>query len=192
MSIAGENMVLDQLALLHVEMAVDSSIDSTPYGRTFGVTSPPMTFLIPRLFVAVAATLLTAVGCAIPAPEPADATTEIRHDLSPLTKRFPLLDTPVSASWITWNNEGGRTPGPTTHWIQAVVELRPEAADGLRSRFTLSAVQPSQFEATLQPSVPPGGYVSNPEFDAAFSTNGWKVGAFLQVEGTAILIDAVD
>ncbi|MFD3509311.1 hypothetical protein [Nocardia sp. NPDC058666] len=183
---------MDQLALLHVEMAVDSSIDSTPYGRTFGVTSPPMTFLIPRLFVAVAATLLTAVGCATPAPEPADATTEIRHDLSPLTKRFSLLDTPFSASWITWNNEGGRAPGPTTHWIEAVVELRPDVADGLRSRFTLSAVQPSQFEATLQSSVPPGGYVSSSEFDVAFSTNGWKVGAFLQVDGTAILIDAVD
>jgi hypothetical protein len=147
----------------------------------------------PRLLLAVGAMLLTAVGCAIPAPEPADPTTEIRHDLEPLTKRFPLLDTPVSARWTTWNNEGGRAPGPTTHWIQAVVELRPAVADGLRSRFTLSAVQPSRFEVVaLQSSVPSGGYVSSPEFDRAFSTGGWKVGAFLQVDGSAILISAVD
>lgn len=37
--------------------------------------------VLPRLLFVVAAILLTAVGCATPAPELAEPTTEIRHDL---------------------------------------------------------------------------------------------------------------
>ncbi|MGW5441486.1 hypothetical protein [Nocardia asteroides] len=146
-----------------------------------------------RLITVLAATVVAAVGCSTnSSPDPVDPTTEIRHDLEPLTKRFSLIGSPVAASWITWNNDGGRAPGPTTHWIQAVVELRPEVADELRSRFNLAAVQLSEFKTEIQPSIPPGGYVSSPEFNEAFSDHGWKAGAYLQVDGHMILLNAVD
>ncbi|MCA2210554.1 MULTISPECIES: hypothetical protein [Nocardia] len=145
-------------------------------------------YLIPLL----AAMLLAAMGCSSPASESSEPSAEVRHDQEPLTKRFPLIDEPVSVSWITWNNEEGRVPGPTTYWIQAVVELRPEIADEMRSKFNLSSSQPKPFEPALEPSVPSVSYVSGPEINSAFSVNGWKSSVYLQADGQTLLIDTVD
>ncbi|MFB7877812.1 hypothetical protein ACFC06_21410 [Nocardia sp. NPDC056064] len=145
-----------------------------------------------RLVSIIAIALMTVVGCSSPDSNSADQKDKIRHDPDPLTKRFPLIENPTSVSWITWNNQGGRAPGPTTHWIQAVVELQPEVANGLRASFKLSISEPNQFESTVRSSIPPGPYMSGAEFDEAFSKNGWKVGVHLQADGNILLIDAVD
>ncbi|MCL2490908.1 MAG: hypothetical protein FWF36_09375, partial [Propionibacteriaceae bacterium] len=46
-----------------------------------------------------------------------------RTDLEPLTKRFPLLGSPVAAIWYSGQMGDDSIPGPTTYWIDAVVTL---------------------------------------------------------------------
>jgi hypothetical protein len=85
--------------------------------------------------------VLLAASCGAVAPAPPTAqktgTAQIRHDLEPLIKRFPGLGAPVSATWMSGTFGDPRVPGPSTYWIDAVVQLRPEQATDLRAQFAV-------------------------------------------------------
>ncbi|OBK15427.1 hypothetical protein A5635_08560 [Mycobacterium asiaticum] len=128
-----------------------------------------------RLVVAILGALL-ATSCQTPsrpgrADENTPATTplEIRHDLDPLTSRFPLIGHPLSASWVTWNNASGRSPGPTTYWIDAVITLEPSTTTALVSQYqaTDHGLRPA-VQAILQSDVPAGPFLTGTALDDAF------------------------
>ncbi len=60
----------------------------------------------------------------------------MRTDLEPLTKRFSALGGPVSATWMSGTMGDARVPGPSTYWLDAIVELAPMRARDLRRDFT--------------------------------------------------------
>ncbi|PXX69389.1 hypothetical protein DFR70_1021078 [Nocardia tenerifensis] len=133
-----------------------------------------MTVLAGRLAPAVIATaVLAALGCTSPTGEstPKERTGQVsdavRSDPETLIKYFPLIGHPASVSWIAWDNSAG-APGPTIYWVDAVVELEPDTAARLRSRYapTESVAAPVLKEG-LRQAVPSGAYVTGPEFDAA-------------------------
>ncbi|OHU30228.1 hypothetical protein BKG78_21335 [Mycobacteroides chelonae] len=112
---------------------------------------------------------------------------EIRHDLEPLTKRFAALGQPVSASWIGGTkspDHNGRTdlPGPSSYWLEAVIELDPAVANSLRTKHING--QPSQptqpdVKPALQSLTPKGTYFRSDSLDAALTANNWYSKAFL-------------
>lgn len=107
----------------------------------------------------------------------------MRTELEPLTKRFPALGQPVSAQWESGTLGDDRGPGPTSYWIDAVVELDPQVANTMR----LDAQPPSGQRPDLTPDVaaevPDGRLAAVPDLDH----DGWDAQAWL-VEGTDTLV----
>lgn len=86
---------------------------------------------------------------------------EVRHDLDPLTRRFPILGTPSSASWVSGTLGNDRMPGPATYWIDAVVQLPPEKISALIAQYgTEGDAQPVVHEK-LKELVPQGPWLTS-------------------------------
>ncbi|WP_225726561.1 MULTISPECIES: hypothetical protein [unclassified Nocardia] len=122
--------------------------------------------------LALAVAALVAGGCGAPSnPTPHERTgqvsEDIRHDIDPLTKYFPLIGNPVAASWLGWSNASGAAPGPSMYWIDAVVELRPETAAALRARYAPAEPAAPAVKDALRQAVPDGPYLTGREFDIA-------------------------
>lgn len=144
-------------------------------------------------FACVAVALLT--GCRSDAGEPAPPV-EVRHDLAPLTSRFPALAAPVSADWVTWNSADPNDrsiPGPTTYWIDAVVRLEPATAAALMTTYQprLDGRSPEVHDL-LVAELPPGPYHSGAELDRAFSASGWITHVYLQPTADLLVLTAAD
>lgn len=101
---------------------------------------------------------------------------ELRRDPEPLQKYFPIIGKPVEVFWLGRNNAGG-APGPTSYWVEAVVELEPDTAAALRTGLVAPA-QPPNLPDVLRTEVPAGGYVTGREFDTA-------LGGSAEWDGTA-------
>ncbi|MCM6777596.1 hypothetical protein NDR87_29950 [Nocardia sp. CDC159] len=119
------------------------------------------------------AAVLATLGCNVLTLDPerhgesSPAAGAVRHDPEPLMKNFPLIGRPVAVSWVTWDNSSGRAPGPSTYWLDAIVELEPETAAALRSRYTpTEPADPPALHDALRSAVPSGPYLSGAEFDA--------------------------
>lgn len=92
------------------------------------------------------------------APRGQENSNPVRHELEPLTKRFPALGPPVAASWVSGDWGSPRMPGPSLYWIDAIVEVSSATADGLEASYrpVPTANQPDVLE-TLRGRLPPGG-----------------------------------
>jgi hypothetical protein len=127
-------------------------------------------------------------------PEPRKVVDErgMRTDLEPLTRGFPAIGEPRSAQWQSGTLGDGRSaPGPSTHWIDGVVELDPQVADRLR----LDAGPPAGTVPDLTPDivvlVPDGRLASVDGLGQGQGAKGWSSQSWL-VEGTdTLLISAV-
>ncbi len=119
--------------------------------------------------------------------------TEVRHDLDPLTKRFPAIGTPTSATWVTWNSATGGLAAPTTYWIDAVVTLAPATAAALVAshRPTDDGKRPT-VQALLASNVPTGPFLTSASLDEALSTSGWRSSVYLDRNGNQLVISALD
>jgi len=136
--------------------------------------------IIPALVVA--STILLA-GCAAqeaPASRSVSAqegtaktgTGELRTDLAPLVDRYVDLADAESAVWSSGTLAGDdRVPGPSSHWIDAVVVLPQASYDALRAahEYTESAQRPGVADA-LAASVPEGPLLVSEELDAGFGS----------------------
>ena len=121
------------------------------------------------------------------------APTEVRHDLDPLTKRFPEIGTPTFAAWATWNSATGGFPGPTTYWIDAVVTLEPATTEALVGRYQPTAQDKvPHVQQLLQAEVPAGPFVTGAALDKALSTSGWRSSAYLDRQNNRLVISAID
>ena len=113
-----------------------------------------------------------------PSPPAKNGTGEERHDLAPLTKRFPALGLPTTARWYSGTLGDDRVPGPSSYWIDAVVTLEPSAAKSLATDYAAepASTRPNVVKA-LRGAVPTGPLVTSEQLDralsTAFSTQAW-------------------
>ena len=151
--------------------------------------------------VTAALLALTTTACGTSSPTPPNdrtrstvsaatktGTGEVRHDLDPLTKRFTALGAPVSATWMS-GTLGGEAPGPSTYWIDAVVELDPEVARSLASET--GAEETTEEPAVvddLAASLPDGPLLAGPALDARFAESGFVTTAYLDVDDATLVL----
>jgi len=137
--------------------------------------------------------MVTLAGCGrgdevVTTPPPP---TQVRHDLGPLTSRFPELGAPVSASWVTWNSSGpdDRVPGPSTYWLDAVVRLDPVTWLRLKTQF-----QPTdqghtpEVQDLLRTGLPAGPYLTSDALELAFTTPALASHAYLDAQGNDVVL----
>lgn len=138
------------------------------------------------------------VSACNPAPQtspnaPAAKTTSnpVRNELEPLTKRFPALGPPVSASWVSGDMGDPRNPGPSLYWIDAIVEVSPVTADGLKATYrpVPTANRPDVWE-TLRGNLPQGSYLTSDQLDQAFRSTRISAHAFLATDEPIVVITA--
>ncbi len=124
---------------------------------------------------------------------PAGKTTSnpVRHELEPLTKRFPALGSPVAASWVSGDMGDPEVPGPSLYWIDSIVELTPSTADDLKTKYRPIPTTnwPDVWES-LHDLLPQSGYLSGPQLDAAFTSTKIKSKAFLAEDAPVVVITA--
>ncbi len=116
-------------------------------------------------------------------------TGELRTDLEPLLKRFPVLDGIEAARWMSGTYGSSRSPGPSTYWIDAVIELPPAKATELRTKYapTQSNAEPKVVES-LRDELPAGPYLSGEALDRAFKHGRWWASAYLTDGGELVLV----
>lgn len=115
---------------------------------------------------------------------------ERRSDLAPLTTRLPALGTPVAATWYSGTSGDPDVPGPSTYWIDAVIELSPAVDAQLRALAVEPATSEPDVVDSLRDVVPHGLFLVGRDLDAFVSDDGWAVTAWL-AEDRATLVIAV-
>jgi hypothetical protein len=132
------------------------------------------------------------VGChQQPADHSPPPPTEVRHDLEPLTSRFPALGVPEAATWVMWNSsrpDDRGVPGPTTYWIHAVVELAPATADHLEQRYRPQPGSPPEVQDLLTDALPSGPYLTGAALDGAFTTPALAATAYLNPDADVLVV----
>jgi hypothetical protein len=149
-----------------------------------------------RVSVAAIAIALLLSGCAASTPEPAErsGSGELRHDLEPLTDRFPTLadtaDT-TDATWMSGTLGDDRVPGPSTYWIDAVVTL--DEADYAALQAEVDA-QPTtdapDVDAGLEDELPDGPFLRSDALDTLFSPDGYASTVFLDDATRTIVLSS--
>lgn len=67
----------------------------------------------------------------------------------------------------------GDAPGPTTYWIDAVIEVQPAVADELRATYAPEAAStPPDVVSGIQDKLPAGTLLSSDALDSAVSGGG--------------------
>lgn len=116
----------------------------------------------------------------------------VRHDPEPLIKRFPALGKPVATSWVSGDMGDPNVPGPSTYWLDSVVELTPETAAELKTRYQpVPTSERPEVWGTLTGSLPSGGYLSSAELDRAFTSGKVTAKVFLAQDVPVIVITAL-
>lgn len=123
---------------------------------------------------------------------------QIRHDLEPLTKRFPAIGNPTAAAWISGtvgaqSDSRVTVPGPSVYWIEAIIKLEPTTADTLRLKYAPKATgEGPSLNQSLQPDVPAGTFLTSPAMDTALSNNDWRSTAYLHSGSNTLVMRSVD
>lgn len=83
-------------------------------------------------------------------------------------------------------------PGPSTYWLDSIVELTPAAVTDLKTRYSpvAAAAQPDVWK-TLTDALPAGGYLTSGALDEAFSSARIRSKAFLAEQAPVIVITAM-
>ncbi|MCG8917422.1 hypothetical protein L6E12_16675 [Actinokineospora sp. PR83] len=146
-----------------------------------------------RRLTAAALVLLTTTACGSTQPQKGttmptkSGTGELRTDLEPLTKRFPLLTKAETAEWMSGTLGDDRVPGPSTYWIDAIVTLPgavvAEISEGTREDTTTPAVVEG-----LQDHLPEGPFLTGESLDEAFSGQGWSATAYLAKNTNTVVL----
>lgn len=152
--------------------------------------------------LAAALTLTLTAGCSTdPAPTTdrtrstvssatKTGTGDVRTDLEPLTKRFSALGQPVSATWMS-GTLGGEAPGPSTYWIDAVVEVTPETAATLRAASPEPTTETPDVEDGVRPALPSGELLRSTSLDALFAQGSFRAKAYLAADSDTVVLVAL-
>lgn len=127
--------------------------------------------------------------------DPASAATktgtdQVRTELEPLTKRFSALGNPVSATWMS-GTMGGSAPGPSTYWIDAVVEVTPETAATLRAASPEPTAQTPEVEDGVRSALPSGPLLRSTALDALFAQGSFRAQAYLAADSDTVVLVAL-
>ncbi|MBF4635693.1 hypothetical protein ITJ38_14870 [Agreia pratensis] len=143
-----------------------------------------------RWVPALLALLLVVSGCATePQPAVRSGSGEIRHELAPLTDRFPQLSEAAEATWMSGTMGDDRAPGPSTYWIDAIVTFDENGYAALRSQSSLeSTTELPTLDSGLDPSLPAGPFLRSDTFDAEFSQDGRRTTVFLDDESRSLVL----
>lgn len=182
---------------------------------TKGECSPSLALPLPsyggrvkaRVVLVVAAVTVVTAAC-LPNPDPADPsgqesysaeqqsqkqieTPEVRDDVEPVRRYLEGLPEDVDVAWqggsLGSTSSAREAPGPTDYWLDAVITLRPQDADQLRSGYDLSPLdQVAPLVPKIADRVPAGPQVGSPELDAAIFTPG-KAGRLGLVGDTLVV-----
>lgn len=147
-----------------------------------------------RLVAATALLATTACGTDPAKEEPAmptkSGTGELRTDLEPLAKRFPLLSGMAEkAEWMSGTLGDDRVPGPSTYWIDAVVTLPAATVAEIGGGAGERGATPSVVEG-LRDRLPGGPYLTGDALDDAFSAGKWATTAYLAKEANTVVLVA--
>jgi hypothetical protein len=91
----------------------------------------------------------------------------LRTDVEPIAKRYPGLGTIVSAQWFGGALGDARVPGPSTVWIDAVIEVEPATMARLRSAAATTRNETPDIVPELVPLLPAGPYGRSGALDTA-------------------------
>lgn len=117
----------------------------------------------------------------------------LKTDPAPLVKRFAAIGTPRSVTWASGVMGDPRVPGPSTYWIDAVVEVTPEVAAQLRAAATSGGVGEGQPEVVplLADRMPAGPLRTSPALDALLASSGWEVHGYVDPAVDVLVLTAV-
>lgn len=117
---------------------------------------------------------------------------ERRTDLGPLTDRFSALESPAGATWYSGTLGRGEAPGPSSYWIDAVVQLSDAQTEDLVQRYgpESTAERPVVVD-DLSSDLPSAPLVASDELDRAFSTAGFVSRVWLDPENGRLVLSAV-
>ena len=114
----------------------------------------------------------------------------VRTDVAPLTRRFPVLGTPVSATWQTGTLGDPDAPGPSSYWIDAAVQL---ARDDLRALPPATQLQPAgapEVAPGVRTTLPAGEWVAGPALARALAGHGYGVTGYLAPDAGVLVLRA--
>ncbi|HEX8865886.1 MAG TPA: hypothetical protein VF821_09545 [Lentzea sp.] len=143
--------------------------------------------------IAVLLIAVSAAGCQASGNDTAEksGTGELRTDLEPLAKRFPVLDEAEHARWMSGTFGSDRVPGPSTYWIDAVVVLSGSKIDELRSGCAPeSAGKSPEVVDGLRGELPGGPFVTGDCLDRAFNHDKWVAKAYLVPDRRTVVLVA--
>ncbi|WP_051053573.1 hypothetical protein [Mycolicibacterium chubuense] len=151
-----------------------------------------------RARFALVALLLALTACAHQQQAQTDATTtrpplEVRHDTEELSRTFPALGTPVSASWIRWDNSRAdeQPPAVKVVWIDAVVQVTPQTMNALLTQHNSEeSDQHPAVQKVLESQVPPGPFRTGVELSMAFSQGRTSARVFLDPPRNTVVLQA--
>lgn len=114
---------------------------------------------------------------------------EQRSDLEPLLSRFTVLGEPSGATWYSGRLGRDDVLGPSTYWIDAVVELPQDELDALvEEHEPLEATSEPDVVADLRGEVPSGALLTDDGLDRAFSTAGFAGQVWLDPGARRVVI----
>lgn len=144
-----------------------------------------------RVSVAAITITLLLSGCTPSAPAPVErsGTGEVRHDLEPLTDRFPPLADATEATWMSGTLGDERVPGPSTYWIDAVVTLGDADYAALRAETDAqSTTDAPAVDAGLEDELPDGPFLRSDALDVLFSPDDYDSDVFLDDDGKTVVV----
>jgi hypothetical protein len=116
-------------------------------------------------------------------------TGEIRHQLEPLTARFPQLVGAASATWMSGTIGDSHVPGPSTYWIDAIVDLpEPEYAELSESVSATELPLPEDFSPQLKGAIPTGQLLTSSDLNKGFSQGRFVCTVYLVTNGRTLIL----
>lgn len=121
-----------------------------------------------------------------------EGTGGVRHTLEPLTSRFPELVNAASATWMSGTMGASGAPGPSTYWIDAIVEL-PEAehAELLKGVSAAEFPLPEDFSPGLHGAIPAGQLLSSSDLNKRFSQGRFVCRVYLATDGRTLILSTL-
>jgi len=138
-------------------------------------------------WIGIVTAVLLLAGCSTAGVAEKNGSDELRTDVAPLTDRFPELD-PVSVEWKSGTLGSDSAPGPSTYWIDAVIELDDEDFAAYVDAHDLQpAAAPDDFEAPL----PSGDLQRADTLDEQFSFGEFRSEVYLEAESRSLVLSTV-
>jgi hypothetical protein len=119
-------------------------------------------------------------------------TAEVRTDRDPIATRFPRLGAFTDVHWVGGTLGDDRVPGPSTYFIEAVVNLAPDDVARLSGEYELTpAPAPPQAPQSLAPFLEGGGaWATSDELEAGFGPQDWASDVFVRLDDGVAYVSA--